>query len=74
MFLIEYEKDSFVNGVNIDWLRIKKGSIEFTMTGDNESSFKVTEECQGTFINNLQAINQNGGVEARYSELNPKDT
>ena len=60
-----------MNGEEINQLGIKSGSVSFMMKGDCENTFVVSKECQATFINNLAAINQNGGIEAEYLRLNP---
>ena len=73
MFLIEYEDGGFVDGERIDWLNLNGGSMTFTMTGDNESSFTVQESFKAKFLNNLQAINTNMfSIETRYKELTSK--
>ena len=61
MFLIEYEENKYINGEKIDWLWLNKAKdiVEFTCTGDNESCFIVKGEFKKTFINHLQALNNN---------------
>ena len=71
MFLIEYKKGEFVNAEKLDWLNINKGKVQFTMEGDNESCFKVDQDCQDSFLNHLQALNCNiVNVQSKFNELN----
>ncbi len=69
MFLIEWKKGAFVNGELVDSVTVKNESVVFTMSGDIECSYTVDNEFQKSFVNNLQAIDENGGtVERAYNQ------
>jgi aspartate carbamoyltransferase regulatory subunit len=74
MFLIEYGSGLFVNAEEINHLVILKDKIEFSIIGDNEATFKVSPEFESTFLNNLQAVNDNPvqNVESFYKKLTDK--
>lgn len=70
MFLIEYERGKFVNGSIINWINIRNNTVNFTVTGDGESTFAVNPCYQKQFVNNLQAINSNiSNIEKHYHEV-----
>lgn len=71
MFLIEYAKGHFINGDTITSLHINaKRGVCFYANVDAESEFQVEEGYEGTFVNNLQAINSNiTDIEAKYKQL-----
>tara|TARA_Y100001937_G_C7084518_1_gene314666 strand:- start:430 stop:660 length:231 start_codon:yes stop_codon:yes gene_type:complete len=73
MFLIEYAKGHFINGDSIISLHInEKRGVRFYAGVDTENEFQVEEGYEGTFLNNLQAINSNiSNIEASY--LKPKE-
>lgn len=71
MFLIEYSKNKFINGENIDWLQIdKNGIVSFTLKFDIESSYFVHAEFSESFLNNAQAIDANETcLQNKYLEI-----
>ena len=70
MFLIEYEEGVYINAEQINWMKIKKEFISFTLIGDMESVFMVLEDYQQTFANHLQKLNSNiNSVENKYHEV-----
>ena len=70
MFLIEFESGKFIDAERIDYININDGEVIFTLSGDVESLYKVTEGLAGTFVNNLQALNDNiNSVESCYHKL-----
>ena len=75
MFLIEVESGKFVDAEKIDYININEGEVIFTLVGDTESLYKVSEELTNTFCNNLQAINSSiTNIESKYKEVTHKDT
>lgn len=74
MFLIEYGKGHFINGDCIISLHInEKRGVCFYAGVDTENEFKVEEGYEGTFLNNLQAINSNlNNIEDSYLKLKEK--
>ena len=67
IFLIEYSEGEFVNGEDIQWISVKPKKIQFTMRGDIESCFMVSEPMQASFVNHLQALNTNiKSIETEY--------
>ena len=71
MFLIEYEEGAYINAEMINWVEVDKGSVEFTLTGDNESVYRVCKDHQESFVNHLQGFNTNiYSVEAKYHNVN----
>lgn len=67
MFLIEFRKGQFIDGKTIQWLCVD-GVVKFSVLGD-ASVWNVDPEYEATFINNLQAINDNVNVEACYHKI-----
>ncbi|MBB66882.1 MAG: hypothetical protein CMP19_05050 [Rickettsiales bacterium] len=74
MFLIEYAEGHFINGDRITSLHINaKRGVAFYAGENNESEFQVEEGYEGTFLNNLQAINRNiSDIEASYLKQKEK--
>ena len=71
MFLIEYEEGAYINAEMINWVEVDKRSVEFTLTGDNESVYRVCKDHQECFVNHLQGFNTNiSSVEAKYHNVN----
>lgn len=70
MFLIEYNDGYFINANEINGIWFNKEDIHFQVKGDNESSYKVAEKFRFTFLNNMDAINGNFSIHARYNEIN----
>lgn len=69
MYLIEFQKGEFINGERIDWVCVGNKSVQFTISGDAGSLFKVDEELQSVFVNNLQALNGNvSNIQTSYTE------
>lgn len=70
MFLIEYSDGCFVDGYDIQWLKVGKDKISFILKSNTEQQFNVDEKHQKIFVNNLQAINNNiGSVEMAYTSV-----
>ena len=59
MFLIEYEKNTFVDGEKIDWVESENDVVSFTVTCDTKTIYTVTNDCKPLFLNHLQALNSN---------------
>jgi hypothetical protein len=59
MFLIEYEKGRFINGESIDALSFRDNGIEFWLKNEGNASFYVENDLADTFLNHLQALNDN---------------
>ena len=70
MFLIEYREGCFIDGERVNWLEVKKGFVQCTLSGDGDTTVTVDEKYHGNFINNLQALNGNFSIESRYLEIN----
>lgn len=69
MFLIEYSENRFINGENIQWLKLGVDEVMFSLKSDNEV-FSVDSKLQEAFVNNLQAINDNiNSVEKAYLDI-----
>lgn len=71
MFLIEFSKGNFINGDDINYVSIDENSIRFTLKGElREGTCKVDPEFKASFVNNLQAFNQNiSNVEDCYHKV-----
>lgn len=73
MFLIEYRKGQFINGETLQWVSLEDG-VKFSGIGDTESVFTVAPEYERSFLNNLQALNDNfTNVESRYSRIKEEE-
>jgi hypothetical protein len=69
MFLIEIAKGQFIDAERIDYIDLSK-DIRFTLAGESEGCYVVEKNYTSTFMNNLQALNQNiVNVESRYNNL-----
>lgn len=67
MFLIEISSGCFVDGEDLQWIKVEKDKIAFILKSDCETSMTVDKDYQSAFVNNLQAINQNiSNVESSY--------
>jgi len=73
MFLIEYREGYFVNAENISEIAFDKKDVYFCIAGKDDVLKCADEKYAATFVNNLQAINNNFSIETRYSEINKKD-
>lgn len=70
MFLIEYEEGKYIDGEKLDYIGLSGSRIQFTLSGDTKTLYKVNNGLAGTFVNNLQAIDNNrSGLEAKLREL-----
>jgi len=70
MFLIEYVKGYFIDGDDIQWLKVGQSEVLFILKSDGENQMNVDNEFQSSFVNNLQAINANADVEKAYHDVN----
>tara|TARA_R110000851_G_scaffold169340_1_gene315516 strand:- start:137 stop:364 length:228 start_codon:yes stop_codon:yes gene_type:complete len=69
MFLIEISKGQFIDAEKIDSIDLVK-DIRFTLVGECEGCYVVEKKYRSTFVNQLQALNQNiVSVENRYYNL-----
>tara|TARA_R110002020_G_C15712518_1_gene722115 strand:+ start:43 stop:240 length:198 start_codon:yes stop_codon:yes gene_type:complete len=59
MFLIEYAKDNYINGELIDWIKVHGNRVSFSLAGSDNETFTVDLECKRSFLNHLQALNDN---------------
>ena len=57
MFLIQYSDESFVDGEKIEWLKV--GSTPRFRLYGSSMEYVIDEDWIETFLNNLQAINNN---------------
>ena len=70
MFLIEYEDGKYIDGEKLDYIQLAASGVEFTLSGDTETLYKVDNGMAGIFVNNLQAINDNrSGLKVKLKEL-----
>ena len=71
MFLIEYDKNKFINAELINWLSIDSvGAVSVTLAGETETMYKVDASYAPVFVNNVQAMNHNGpSIECRYLDI-----
>lgn len=70
MFLIEFEEGKYIDGEKLDYIGLSGSRIQFTLSGDTETLYKVNNGLAGTFVNDLQAIDNNrSGLEAKLREL-----
>ena len=70
MFLIQFESGKFIDAERIDYINVNEGEVLFTLRGDLESTYKVSDEFIDVFLNNLGALNVNiDCVQACYKEL-----
>jgi hypothetical protein len=70
MFFIEYGVGYFIDAKKIKEVWFNKKDIHFYMENDNETSYKVHAGYRYTFLNNLQAINDNFNLHNRYNQIN----
>lgn len=70
MWLIEWRKGNFVNAERIVNIHISSdGVVLFWLEGDSDQ-YNVAPEFTETFLNNLQALNNNmQNIESRHYEL-----
>jgi|TARA_R110000824_G_scaffold192484_3_gene374690 hypothetical protein len=69
MFLIEIAKGQFIDAEKIDYIDLSK-DVRFTLSGEIEGCYVVEKNYRSTFVNNLQALNQNiVSVEKCYYNL-----
>jgi hypothetical protein len=74
MFLIEYQEGKFIDAERINYISLN-GPITFTIDGENDMAFTVSEEAESLFLNNLQALNCNPtNMQARRNHINNPDT
>ena len=59
MFLIENEQGSFIDAEKIDTINVKGEKITFSVVGDNENSYAVSKDHEESFLNQLNALNNN---------------
>jgi hypothetical protein len=74
MFLIEYDEGLVIDGEEINWISIRKDGlkavINFTLKNELEGNYyTVDDHFRGSFINNLQVLNDNINVEVMYHKL-----
>ena len=69
MFLIEYDKNKFVDGEELNWISIQATKIQFTLRGSDDI-YLVDKWLQQTFVNNLKTIHGNMNIESIYIKLN----
>ena len=71
MFLIEIEKGVFIDGEDIQWVKVEREKVGFILKSDCDTHMIVGEDYQASFVNNLQAINGNiASVENIYHKAN----
>ena len=58
-FFIEYEEGRFIDAKRINYLSTTNGVIKFTLTNEPRLEFIVAKSQEKTFLNHLQAINDN---------------
>lgn len=67
MFLIQYRKGEFIDGNDIQWVKVTKGKVSFVLKSQPEDLMEVEQVYASSFVNNLQAINTNiDSVESAY--------
>lgn len=61
MFLVQISIDSFIDAEKIDCIVCdkKNGEITIYMSGDNESSYAVSNEFRDQVLNHIQCLNGN---------------
>tara|TARA_R110000822_G_scaffold23066_4_gene71609 strand:+ start:6097 stop:6339 length:243 start_codon:yes stop_codon:yes gene_type:complete len=74
MFLIEYDEGLVIDGEEINWISIRKDGlkavIKFTLKNELKGNYyTVDDDFRGSFINNLQVLNDNINVEVMYHKL-----
>jgi hypothetical protein len=72
MFLIEIAKGQFIDAEKIDSIDLSK-DIRLTLANECEGSYVVEKNYKSTFVNNLQALNQNIDVNVARRYYNLKD-
>ena len=69
MYLIEYSDGCFIGANKIDWLKVSKGEIKFSI-GNADGLYTVQDELADTFINHLQGLQCNiVNMESKWHSL-----
>jgi hypothetical protein len=66
MFLVQINKNEFVDAERIDWINISKDKITFTCVGSEDHILMVHGEYMSIFLNNVQALDNNATDIQRY--------
>ena len=75
MFLIEFQKDEFINGEIIDFVDLTNNRVTFTFTFSNGRLYTVDKELESAFLNHMQALNDNiTNIQSRHLQINKPDT
>ena len=75
MFLVEFQKDEFIDGERIDYISLTNNKVTFTLSGDSESLFTVEKILEPLFMNHIQALNNNiTEISSRHLHINNSDT
>ena len=73
MFLVEYKKGWFIDAEDIQWVKVAIDEVSFILKSDPENCMAADADYQSSFVNNLQALNDNiQSVESAYHEANKK--
>lgn len=74
MFLIEFNKDQYIDAERINYLSLDCDKVTFTLVGECEGLFTVDKAIERPFLNQLQALNQSlTNPEARHNGINNPD-
>lgn len=74
MFLIEYDKWLFVNGIEINWVGITESGSKFSLRGESGDVFTVGADYCSIFFNHLQALNENMNIESYWHNASKKQS
>jgi len=69
MFLIEYEKERYINAELIDWIDSSNDRLKFTLSSSDQTMFTVGDDCRELFVNHLNALSQNARVRKQRSRI-----
>ena len=72
LFLIQYDKGLFIDGNDIQWLKIEPNKIIFILKSDPDHKMLVGAAYQEIFVNNLEGINDNIDSTEAYYHKNKK--
>ena len=74
MFLVQIDKNIFVNAEEIDYIRFDKEKITFSLRSDGRSMLTCSSPFDKPLINHLQAINKSiASIESEYINLTEED-
>jgi hypothetical protein len=75
MFLIEYQKDIFIDAERINFINLSDNKVRFTHASDVDLVCTVDKGLEGSFLNNLQVVNASlANPQARHNQISKPST